>query len=228
VLNLKRPNGKRLLFSCQSTGANPKNKNKMKTFGEFLKVTTLGGLFVLIPVVLMCSALGEVMDLAVVIVTPLVDIIPGRFFDRPRVPGLIAVGLILVVSFFFGILMLSTWAKAVGQGIERRILLPLPGYSAIKALTRSMTASDEQVFKAALLERGEGHKQFVYLIEDHNDGWVTVLLPLSPNSMAGSVRVVKREQLELLSAKMSQVSEVLMHWGVGSSEVLARENSPES
>jgi len=91
-----------------------------------------------------------------------------------------------------------------------------------------MIASDDKVFKAALLKRGEGHKQFVYLVEDLDDGWVTVLLPQSPNSMAGSVRVVKREQLELLTAKMSKVSELLAHWGVGSREVLAREDSPES
>ena len=168
------------------------------------------------------------MDLAVVFATPLADLIPGRLFDHQKFPGLVAVGLILLVSFFFGTLMLSAWAKGVGRGLESRLFMPLPGYSAIKALTRSMTTNDEKAFRPALLEVGVGQKQFAYVVEDHDDGWMTVLLPLSPSSMAGSVRVVQRDQIELLSVKMSKVSEVLTHWGVGSGEILEKKKSTES
>ena len=200
----------------------------MKAIGTFFKATTLGGLFVLIPVAFLWMALGEVLDLAVGVATPIADLFPQAMFDNPKFDGLIAILLILLVSFLFGVLMLSISAKRLGGWIERRILAPLPGYKAVKALTRSMGAADGNAFKPAMLPVGPGQKQFVYVIEDHGDGMLTILLPISPNSMAGSVRVVARDQVEWIDASLSEVSQVLNHWGVGTSDLLAKEKSPDA
>lgn len=201
---------------------------RMKAVGRFLKATTLGGLFVLIPVVFICMALEEVLDLAIWVATPIADLFPQGVFDHPKFPGLIAIILILLVSFSCGILMLSIWAKRLGGWVERCALMPLPGYRAIKALTRSMGAADGTAFKPAMLQVCPGQKQFIYVIEDHGNGQLTILMPISPNSMAGTVRVIEGDQIEFIDGSLSEVSQVLSHWGVGASDLLAKGPSKDA
>ena len=124
--------------------------------------------------------------------------------------------------------MLSVSAKRLGGWFDRRILMPLPGYRAIKALTRSMGAADGTAFKPAMLQVGPGQKQFIYVIEDHGNGQLTILMPISPNSMAGTVRVIERDQIEFIDASRSEVSQMLSHWGVGASGLLAKGQSSDT
>ena len=133
-----------------------------------------------------------------------------------------AVLLIVGVSFLFGLLMLAGPGRAAGLWIERKVLLPLPGYRVIKSLTRSLgSAEGEGSFKPALLRSDDGSREIIYVIEDHGNGQVTVMIPWTPTPMAGTVRIVDRKRIEPLNASLADVTKVLGHWGVGSRELLA-------
>lgn len=173
-------------------------------------------MFALVPVVLIISALGEVLDLAVVVATPIADLLPKDVVGDPQYADLIAIVLIVMVSFLFGLLMMSSWARSIGRAMESRVLSPLPGYRAIKALTHSIKGSEEETaFKPSLLDMGSGQRQMAYLVENHGNGFATVLLPIAPTPMAGAVRVVPIEQLELIDAPMSKMTQALSEWGIG-------------
>lgn len=193
----------------------------MKRIGEFLKATILGGLFVVLPVVLIYLILVEVMQLAVVLATPIADLFPVGTFDKLTSPTLVGILLIVGVSFVFGLLMLAGPGRALGRWIESKVLSPLPGYRVIKTLTRSMGNMDEtDVFKPALLRSEDGSREIVYLIEDHGNGQVTVMLPWALTPMAGTIKIVDRNRIEPLKASLADVTKVLGHWGVGSRELL--------
>ena len=49
----------------------------MKNLLEFLKTTAMGGLFVLLPVLLLYLLLSEALDLIVALATPIADLFPG-------------------------------------------------------------------------------------------------------------------------------------------------------
>ena len=194
----------------------------MKQIGEFLKATILGGLFVLLPVVLIYLILAEVMQLAVTLATPIADLFPEGTFDRVTSPTVVAVLLIVGVSFVLGLLMLAGPGRAVGRWIEHKALLPLPGYRVIKSLTRSLgNAEGVESFKPALLRSGDGSREIIYVIEDHGDGQVTAMIPWTPTAMAGNIKIVDRTRIEPLNASLADVTRVLGHWGVGSRELLA-------
>ena len=188
---------------------------------SFVKATTLGGLLILLPVVLIVRLLAEAMDLAIAVATPIADLFPQGTLDDSKFPRLLAVGLIVVTAFVLGLLARCKPGRWMGLWIERGLLLPLPGYRAIKSLTRSLGNPEQaEGFKPALLVSADGQKELAYRIEDHGDGQATVMLPWAPTSMAGSVKIVKRDQVELLSVGLAEITQVLTHWGVGTRAAL--------
>ena len=193
----------------------------MKNILNFLKTTILGGLFVLLPVILLYLALAEVMGVLVAMAIPFADLFfPGRFEDT-RFPVLIALALLVGASFILGLIMLSDIGRRFGNWIERLILGKVPGYNAIKSLTTGFADSQqESSFKPALLNSSDGEKEFVYIVEDHGDGNLTIMVPWTPTPFAGTIKIVSKDRIEPLAVSMGKLTEVLSQWGVGSGEIL--------
>ena len=61
----------------------------MRTFIEFLKITILGGLFVLLPVLLFYLLLTEALQAIVGMATPIADLFPKGTFDEAKAQVLI-------------------------------------------------------------------------------------------------------------------------------------------
>ena len=68
----------------------------MKQLLEFLKTTALGGLFVLLPVLLLYLLLAEALGLIVILAEPIADLFPKGTFDEIKHPEV--VGLILIMG----------------------------------------------------------------------------------------------------------------------------------
>ncbi len=195
----------------------------MKQLGLFLKTTTVGGLFVLLPVLLMYLLLAELMDVAIAVATPIADLLFSEAFRQTQLPGLMAIMLIVVVSFVCGLLMRLAWSRAGGRWIERNVLLPVPGYRALKGIIQSFGGADEaKSFRPMLLLSENGQREIAYLVEEHDDGQATVLLPWSPTPMAGSVKIVPRSQLQELNLSLAEVTGVLSHWGMGIRDLIRK------
>ena len=82
----------------------------MKQIGEFLKTTAVGGLFVVLPVLLLYLLLGEILGLVIGLATPIADLFPKGTFDNLTAPFPVAVILIVaVVPFQFVIVMYKSF-----------------------------------------------------------------------------------------------------------------------
>jgi len=198
----------------------------MKKLLEFLKTTLLGGLFVLLPVLLLYLLLSEALGLIVALATPIADLFPKGTFDEINHP--VAMGLILImgVSFVIGLGLRSENGRRLGRWIERSVLGRLPVYKALKSLTTGFTeAGKDGAFKTAVLNSPDGECEIVYIIEDHGDGHHTVLQPWAPTAFAGTVKVVNQDRLEVLDANLGDVSRALSHWGVGVRDLLEKKTT---
>jgi len=193
----------------------------MKQLLEFLKTTAMGGLFVLLPILLLYLLISEALDLIVAVATPIADLFPKGTFEKVEFPVIVGLILILGVSFLIGLGLRSVKGRRLGQWIERTVLGRLPAYHALKSLTTGFAeAGKEGAFRAAVLTSSDGDRELVYVIEDHDDGHATVLVPWAPAAFAGSVKIVDRKRVELLDANLGDVSKVLSHWGVGALELV--------
>ena len=193
----------------------------MKNLLEFLKTTAMGGLFVLLPVLLLYLLLSEALDMVVAIATPIADLFPKATFEKVEFPVIVGLSLILGVSFLIGLGLRSKTGRGIGQWIERTVLGRVPAYEALKSLTTGFAeAGRAGAFKAAVLTSSDGDREVVYVIEDHGDGDLTVLVPWAPAAFAGSVKIVDRDRVKFLEANLGDVSRALGHWGVGVRELL--------
>ena len=192
----------------------------MKQILEFLKTTMIGGLFVLLPVLLLYMLLAEALQLVVALATPIADLFPKEVFAQIEAPILIALTLIVGVSFLLGLALRSAVLSRTGGWIESAVLSRLPAYTALKRLTKGFAKEEAAAFKPGLLTSTEGWKDIVYVIEDHGDGQLTVMVPWAPTAFSGSVKVVARDRVEMLDANIGDVSRVLSLWGTGTRDLL--------
>jgi len=183
---------------------------------SFLRTTALGGLLVLLPLVLLYLLFAEILGLVVALATPIADLFPKQMMERVHFPELVALVLIFGVSFLLGLAVRLEAGRNLGRWIERNTLQRLPLYNTLKSLTESMLDMERSgSFRPALLGSPEGDREIAYLVEEHEDGMATVLLPWAPTPMAGSVKIVRRDRLEILDVGFADVTRVLSHWGVG-------------
>jgi uncharacterized membrane protein len=193
----------------------------MKAMMEFLKTCLLGGLFVLIPLLIFYMLFSELLDAVVGLATPIADLFPEETFDKLSDPIFIAVPLLLVAAFIFGLALKSQALTRAGAWIERTTLMRLPLYNAVKRLGEGLTgAESDTAFKSGLLNNADGSAELVYLIEEHGDGNLTVLVPLAPAGFTGSVKVVHADRITRLNSSIGDASKVIAHWGVGTSDLL--------
>ena len=195
----------------------------MKQLTEFFKTVILGGLFVLLPLLLLYLLLDEMFELVVALATPIADLFPKDTFEDVNMPVVLGVILIVGASFILGLALRSLTLRRVGLWIENKVLGRLPFYTAVKDLSSGLLgAKDSNAFRPAVAKSADGDRVIVYVIEDQGDGNLTVLVPWAPASFAGSVKVMARDRIEMLDASLDETSAVLARWGVGVGELLHR------
>lgn len=193
----------------------------MRRLLEFIKTSLIGGLLVLLPLIVFYLLLAEMLELVVALATPIAGLFPEGAFDRINAPVLVALCLIVGASFLFGLALRSMTLRNLGLWIEQAVFGRLPLYRAVKSLSRGLVGAKEDTdFLPAVLNSADGEREIVYIIEDHGDGQVTVLVPWAPASFAGSVKIISRDRIEMLDASLGDVSRVLSQWGVGAREML--------
>ena len=198
----------------------------MKRLAAFLKTTTLGGLFVVLPLIvvfgLLAKAVMGVHDAA----ESLMAEMGGEHSEAAHFPILFAILIVVGISFAFGLALISRRGQATGGWVERTILFRIPGYAAVRAIVGGIAdTSKEGVVKPGLLTVDPGIEAYVLVIEEHADGHPTVFLPGSPNPASGNVQIVRKDLVRMLNVRMTAVTSVLQQWGMGSAKVLAKHNA---
>lgn len=195
----------------------------MRGITSFLKTTAMGGLFVLLPVLLLYLLISEAMEAVIMLATPIADLFPKGTFDQEVYPALISAILIVIASFLIGLTLRFGAGRRFGAWIERKVLGRLPAYHAIKGLTTGFAkAKDGGAFRPAVLTSPEGVREFAYVIENHDDGQMTVLLPWVPTPFAGSLKIVSQERIEVLDTNLGDFTKVLSEWGVGARDLIGK------
>jgi len=198
----------------------------MKNLLGFLKTTAMGGLFVLLPILLLYLLISEALDLIVAVATPIADLFPKGTFEKVEFPVIVGLVLILGVSFLIGLGLRSEKGRGLGRWIERTVLGRLPAYNALKSLTTGFAgAGKDGAFKAAVMTSSDGERELAYVIEDHGEDHLTVLLPWAPAAFADSVKIVDRNRIKVLEANLGDVSRILGQWGVGARELLGKKSA---
>ena len=198
----------------------------MKGVADFVKTCIVGGFFGILPILLTVFVLAEAVDILDGISAPLAEKLPIKELGGATAAQIVALILIVAACFLAGLLLrtrFGTWSTGLVEGV---VLNRLPGYPLLKTMSQRLGGREEgTLFSAALADlHGTEARVFVFIVEDHDDGRYTVLVPNAPTPNVGTLYVLPRERVTRLSAPAASAVNCFMQWGVGSKQLLTQQD----
>jgi uncharacterized membrane protein len=198
----------------------------MKSLYQFLKMTVVGGLVVLVPVAVCAYMIVESVKVVLSALAPL-----AKFLHVQSPAGIVAVELVAILvvvaaCFLFGLLVQTAGGRAIGSWFERRLFKLLPGYEMIKKISRQFSGGGEETLGTPVVVKLGDSRQIGFLVEEHPSGEVAVFIPLAPALYLGSVHIIPAEHAERLNATLSEVADCITKAGFGSARVVFAPKGP--
>jgi uncharacterized membrane protein len=171
---------------------------------------------VLVPLAVIILLLAEIVEILENLAEPL------QLQSATGVIGAIILALLLVLSICFiaGAIVrtrLGTWSF---ERFERKILFQIPGFKIISNALKGF-AEERTAYSAALVQLyGPGTGVLGFVMEENDNGSLTVFVPSVPTLTVGSLHVVDRERVTLLEAGSIDVTNCISQWGIGSRKIL--------
>lgn len=195
----------------------------MKRIAAFLKATTLGGLFVLLPVAVIVGIAVRTVVVAREAAQSIMERLTGQDSTVAQFPMMFAVLIVVAISFMLGLMTVSRLGRACGTWIERTLLFRVPDYAAARAISRGFAnAEHEGAVKPGVLTLQDGGECFVFIAEELPGDRLVVFIPGSPSAASGNVQMVPKSMVRRLNVRITEVATVLQQWGVGSAKLLAK------
>ncbi len=176
--------------------------------GEYFKKTIIGGVLFLIPLSVIAYILFRIFKVFRGIAEFIDQFIPIKTIAGAVAVDVLAILLIVLVCFFFGLLAKASAIQFFREVIEDKILIHIPGYVFFKVYTKGMEdASTNTNELDPVLVDFDDNTQLGFLIHEAKEGLSTIYLPGSPNPWSGSVVYVKNSrirQVDISSRKAFQ------------------------
>jgi uncharacterized membrane protein len=189
----------------------------MKRVREFVTSALVGGLLVVVPAYLAFLLLLKAMSAVAGLVRPIAALLPEW------IPGerLLALVLVLLFCFVVGVVIRTPVGRVIREKLEKTFFERLPGYEIIRGLTlRVAGTGDSSVWQPALAEIEDALVP-AFIIEEHDDGNLTVFVPSVPTPLAGAVYVLARERVHVVDVPFTQAIRAVSRWGSGSKVLVA-------
>ena len=115
----------------------------MKAISHFLRITVLGGVLFLTPIVVLAFILGKAFDLARRGLKPMATIIPDRFVSGVTMEAILAIVLIAILCFLAGLFARTRLAQRIMAELEFSVLSKVPAYEYLKQAGASVMGLGE-------------------------------------------------------------------------------------
>jgi uncharacterized membrane protein len=129
--------------------------------------------------------------------------------------------LFLIVCFVAGLVIRTGLRKAIWRQLDRLLSQNLPGYSLLREFTQRLAGACEgRAWKPALVEIEESLVP-AFIIEQLDDGRLTVFVTSVPTSFAGTVYILTPDRVHPLGVPFAEALRVVSRWGAGSKDLFA-------
>jgi uncharacterized membrane protein len=189
----------------------------MKYAREFIWSTVVGGVFIVVPLYLAILLLLKGMKSVAGLVRPIAALVP----DWLPAENLFSLALVLALCFLVGVAVRTRTGRVVRERLEKAFFERLPGYALLRSLTQRLAGEgEEQTWQPALAEIEDALVP-AFIIEELDDGRLTIFVPSVPTPFAGAVYVIERERVHILDVPFTQAVSSISRWGSGSKNLVA-------
>jgi uncharacterized membrane protein len=192
----------------------------MKTF---IKKTIIGGLLFLIPISLVIILLLKVFGFMLKVADLIYKFVPIENILGVGTANLIAILLILLICFLFGLIASNKNIVRFQKTLETKILMKIPGYLFIKAYTEGLEYQNNGKHELEpILVIFDDSAQLGFLVEENEKGLSSVFMPGSPNPWSGNVIYVEMDRIKYLRITTNEAIKHLEQ--VGKNSAFINEN----
>jgi uncharacterized membrane protein len=189
----------------------------MKYARELVTSTFVGGLFIVVPVYLALLLLLKGMKSVAGLVRPIAALLP----DWIPAEDFFSLLLVLAACFLVGAAVRTRAGRVTREKLEKLFFSRLPGYGLLQSLTQRLAEdSDDSAWKPALVELEDALVP-CFIIEELDDGRLTVFVPSVPTPLAGAVYILPRERVHPVDVPFTQAIQSVSRWGSGSKALVA-------
>jgi uncharacterized membrane protein len=189
----------------------------MKPARPFVVNALISGLITVVPVYLAVLLLLKAMGSVLGLVSPFARLLP----EWLPAENILALLLLVIVCFLVGVAVRTAAGRAARERLEKSIFSRIPGFELLQSLTQQLTGrGQDKVWKPALVEIEDALVPG-FIIEELEDGRVTVFVPSVPTPLAGAVYILDRERVHALNVPFTQAVSTISRWGAGSGELVA-------
>jgi len=188
----------------------------MKKSKSWFKTNLVYGLAVLVPVAILILLFANLVKLLQAVAASL------GLESALGAGAAIAIALLflLLVCLGMGAIVRTNIGSWSFKKFEDVILQRVPGYQLIGNVLKGFT-KDKDAYPAVMVRlHGPGSAVFGLVMEEHQNGVLTVFLPSAPALTVGSLHVVERDRVTFLDASTVDVANCISQWGIGSEKVL--------
>jgi uncharacterized membrane protein len=185
--------------------------NHFVSFSIF-KTNIIYGVLVLAPLAVIVLLLAKIAEVLEEIAEPL------ELHSAVGVIGAIIIALLLILflCFIVGTIVRTRLGSWSFEKFERKLLFQIPGYEIISKALKGL-AEKRTAYRAALVQLyGPGTGVLGFVMEENDNGSLTVFVPSVPTLTMGCLHIVSRERVTMLESGSIDVNNCISRWGIGS------------
>jgi uncharacterized membrane protein len=189
----------------------------MRAYGKFVLSPLVAGFLVLAPIYLAALLLLKALKSLIDLVQPIAKVLPAWL----PAEQILALLFILTLCFLTGVGIRTRIGQAIWEQIEKSLFQRIPGYALFRSLAQRMAGkSEETAWKPALVEIEEALVP-AFIIEELDDGRLTVFVPSVPTPFAGAIYILRPDRVHPLNVPFTQAVKAVSRWGSGSKDLVA-------
>lgn len=182
-----------------------------------LKTTAIGGVFFLLPIVIIATFLAKFAQYSIWAAKAIEQYIPLQSVGG--YPMLLVVGSILIVGLCFaaGLIARRSLARQFTETVEKQIQIAFPRYAIIKDRISGNIGGEtfRTDLRPVLVLGHDGNYRFGLVVEEGASGWKSIYFPGSPDPWAGEVAIVSSDKVAMVNIDFIQAMTCLEKLGRG-------------
>jgi uncharacterized membrane protein len=187
---------------------------------KFLKTTVIGGLFFLVPLVILGLIIIKAIGFMLVVAEPLAHFLPFDSIGGIALINIVALLIVVLICFLAGLVARSERAQNLANIVEDKIMQRIPGYMMIKGFKSALKPDGETDPKPVLVSFSNS-KRLGLEIERVGEDRSVVYFPESPNAWSGIVKILPVECVRYIDIPVMSVIEQAELLGRGTGKLLA-------
>ena len=183
---------------------------------SFLKTTIIGGLLVVIPLSLIIIIFGDLFATLMDVTRPMAKYLPFAALISTLIVTLLALVGILLICFFTGLIVRTSWGIAGKHWFENRVLNRIPMYNIIKNLAHQFVGEEGTQFLPAEIDLHDSNCAVLgAIVEELGDGRLAVYVPSTPAAAVGQIYLIPEKRVKRLNASLGATINSITEWGIG-------------